>query len=121
MPKKTTTAKKNEPPKEQLFTKKQNDLLLWIPSKELFFKIQPGTGDGIDADDRKEGYTDYFLWNTFKTDDLGFDGELELVCEDAGMYMVKEAFEPTEKFIDACLKHAFDEVPEYILLLAKPD
>ncbi len=102
-------------------SQKQNDILLWIPSKELFVKIQPGTGDALDKEDIKEGYKDYFIWNTFKADYLGLDGELELECEDSGIFMVKEAYEPTENYIKDCLTDAFDEVPEYILLMAKPD
>ena len=99
----------------------QNDILLWIPSKELFFKIQPGTGDALDEEDIKDGYKDYFIWNTFKADYLGLDSELELECEDAGFFMVKTAYEPTEKYIKDCLKEAFDEAPKYIILMTKPD
>ena len=99
----------------------QNDILLWIPSKELFFKIQPGTGDALDSDDIKDGYKDYFIWNTFKADYLGLDCELELECKDSGIFMVKTAYEPTENYIKDCLRQAFGKVLAYTLLMAKPD
>jgi hypothetical protein len=99
----------------------QNDVLLWIPEKELFFKIQPGTGENLDADDLEAGFNDYFIWNTFRVDELGFDGELETECEDSGMFMVKTAYEPTESVIEDCLEQAFGKVPKYLTLLVKPD
>lgn len=63
--------------------------LYFIPKKREFLKIQPGTGDNLLREDRALGYTDYMLWSTFKPQDLGIDGELDMECLDSGMVMMK--------------------------------
>lgn len=99
----------------------QNDVLVFIPSKKVLFKVQPGTGDNLLAEDMEEGFTDYFLWSSFKPDYMGLDGELELECLDSGMLMVKEAFEPTEDHIADCIEEAYGEKLDYITLFVEED
>ena len=99
----------------------QNDVLVFIPDAKVLMKVQPGTGDNLLAEDMEEGFTDYFLWSTFKPEYMGIDEELEMQCLDGGMYMVKEAFEPTEKYIGDCIEQAFGKKLDYITLFTEED
>lgn len=64
-------------------------LLYFIPSRGEFLKIQPGTGDNLSPKDIAEGYTDYVIWNRFRTECLDIDGELPMECVDSGMVLLK--------------------------------
>jgi len=66
----------------------QHALLYFIPSRQEFLKIQPGTGDNLSPEDISAGFTDYILWNRFITGPLDIDGELEMECVDSGMLLL---------------------------------
>lgn len=95
-------------------------VLAWLKSKELFLKIQEGTGDNLSDEDLEKGFVDYVLWSTFRADDLDIDGELGLKLSDGGMVMFKE---PTyvEDAIEACYHSAFNTSlpPDGVFILQK--
>jgi|GEM_PF-4816442 len=68
--------------------------LYYIPSRQEFLKIQPGTGDNLSPEDISAGFTDYILWNRFHSGPLDIDGELEMECVDSGMLMFKSQILP---------------------------
>ena len=65
---------------------KSNYLYLACRPKEgrgrLIF-MQEGTGENLDADDRREGYVDYINWYDVSL------GECEVIEDDGGMVMFK--------------------------------
>lgn len=115
----TPAAVGGEPQSEEHL--QQNDVLLYIPDKEQFFKIQPGTGDNLSNEDIADGYVDCFLWSNFDIGYLGLDSEFDVDCLDSGMVLTEEAFAPTEDYIYNCLEDCYGEVPKYIQLLSRPD
>lgn len=98
------------------------NILVWVKSKKVFLKIQEGTGDNLQREDRAEGYVDYVLWSTFRPSELGIDSLLEMECVASGMVMDKE-YLTGESSLPACYADAFD-IPfdkEDVLLLFTDD
>lgn len=71
-----------------------NASLLWVKSKQVFLKIQAGTGDNLLEDDIREGFIDYCLWSTFRPESIDIDGELDMECLDSGMVLFRESCTP---------------------------
>ena len=82
-------------------------VLTWVKSKQLFLKIQEGTGDNLSQGDIGNGIVDYVLWNTFSPSDLGIDGELNVVQVDGGMLMLDKTVSAQDAVPD-CYNMAFN-------------
>jgi len=67
-----------------------NASLSWIKSKQVFLKIQAGTGDNLQQEDIQKGFVDYCLWSTFKPECIDIDGELDMESIDSGMVLFGE-------------------------------
>lgn len=85
-----------------------NASLSWIKSKQVFLKIQAGTGDNLQQEDIQKGFVDYCLWSTFKPECIDIDGELDMECLDGGMVLSKEYFTP-KTALESCYREAFDK------------
>jgi len=83
-------------------------ILSWVKSRQVFFKVQEGTGDNLSEADRAAGFVDYCLWSVFKPECLDLDGELPLPCIDGGMLMDKVPLTAEKAFL-GCLRQAFGE------------
>lgn len=81
-------------------------ILAWIKSKNVFLKIQAGTGDNLLKEDIREGYVDYCLWSTFQPECIDIDGELEMECLDSGMVLFRENCTPGEA-LESSYRQAF--------------
>ncbi len=64
-------------------------VLTWIKSKNVFLKVQEGTGDNLLHEDIAAGYVDYVLWSTFQPECIDLDSTLDMECIDSGMVMDK--------------------------------
>ena len=82
-------------------------VLTWVKSKQLFLKIQEGTGGNLSREDICDGIVDYVLWNTFSPADLGIDGELNLVQVDGGMLMFDKIISAQDA-VSGCYNTAFN-------------
>lgn len=93
-------------------------LLAWEKEKQIFLKVQAGTGDDLLHEDREQGYVDYVLWSIFEPDDLELDSELTMNCIGNGMVMTKS---PTSELdaLDACCRDAFNASPKNLVILMK--
>ena len=85
-----------------------NASLSWIKSKQVFLKIQAGTGDNLQQEDIQKGFVDYCLWSTFKPECIDIDGELDMECIDSGMVLSKEYFTP-KTALEPCYCEAFGQ------------
>lgn len=85
-----------------------NASLSWIKSKQVFLKIQAGTGDNLQQEDIQKGFVDYCLWSTFKPESIDIDGELDMECLDGGMVLSKEYFN-FQTALDSCYREAFGQ------------
>ena len=85
-----------------------NASLSWIKSKQVFLKIQAGTGDNLQQEDIQKGFVDYCLWSTFRPECIDIDGELDMECIDSGMVMFKEKCN-SKTALEACYREAFRE------------
>ena len=83
-----------------------NASLSWIKSKQVFLKIQAGTGDNLQQEDIQKGFVDYCLWSTFKPECIDIDGELDMECIDSGMVLFRENCTPGEA-LDSSYRRAF--------------
>ena len=83
-----------------------NASLSWIKSKQVFLKIQAGTGDNLQQEDIQKGFVDYCLWSTFKPENIDIDGELDMESIDSGMVLSKEYFTPNTA-LESCYCEAF--------------
>ena len=83
-----------------------NASLSWIKSKQVFLKIQAGTGDNLQQEDIQKGFVDYCLWSTFKPECIDIDGELDMECIDSGMVMFRENCTPGEA-LESSYRQAF--------------
>ncbi|MDY6331656.1 MAG: hypothetical protein SPL52_09135 [Fibrobacter sp.] len=83
-----------------------NASLSWIKSKQVFLKIQAGTGDNLQQEDIQKGFVDYCLWSTFKPECIDIDGELDMESIDSGMVLSKEYFTP-KTALESCYCEAF--------------
>ena len=83
-----------------------NASLSWIKSKQVFLKIQAGTGDNLQQEDIQKGFVDYCLWSTFKPECIDIDGELDMESIDSGMILSKEYFTP-KTALESCYREAF--------------
>ena len=83
-------------------------LLAWVKSEKVFLKIQPGTGDNLLEEDIREGFTDYCLWSTFRPECIDTDGELDMECLDAGMFLFKEYYD-AKMALEASYQQAFEK------------
>lgn len=83
-----------------------NASLSWIKSKQVFLKIQAGTGDNLQQEDIQKGFVDYCLWSTFKPENIDIDGELDMESIDSGMILSKEYFTP-KTALESCYREAF--------------
>ena len=83
-----------------------NASLSWIKSKQAFLKIQAGTGDNLQQEDIREGFTDYCLWSTFRPECIDTDGELDMECLNGGMVQFKECAD-AKTALRTCYKEAF--------------
>ena len=86
-----------------------NASLSWIKSKQVFLKIQAGTGDNLQQEDIQKGFVDYCLWSTFKPENIDIDGELDMECLDGGMVLFKECAD-AKTALKACYKEALGDV-----------
>ena len=85
-----------------------NASLSWIKSKQVFLKIQAGTGDNLQQEDIQKGFVDYCLWSTFKPENIDINGELNMESIDSGMVLSKEYFTP-KTALESCYCEAFDQ------------
>ena len=85
-----------------------NASLSWIKSKQVFLKIQAGTGDNLQQEDIREGFVDYCLWSTFKPECIDIDGELDMESIDSGMVLSKEYF-TLKTALESCYCEAFGQ------------
>lgn len=85
-----------------------NASLSWIKSKQVFLKIQAGTGDNLQQEDIQKGFVDYCLWSTFRPECIDIDGELDMKCLDCGMILFKEYFTP-KTALESCYCEAFGQ------------
>ena len=83
-----------------------NASLSWIKSKQVFLKIQAGTGDNLQQEDIQKGFVDYCLWSTFKPKCIDIDGELDMECIDSGMVLSKEYF-TLKTALESCYYEAY--------------
>lgn len=83
-----------------------NASLSWIKSKQVFLKIQAGTGDNLQQEDIQKGFVDYCLWSTFKPENIDIDEELDMECIDSGMVLSKEYFTP-KTALESCYYEAY--------------
>ena len=83
-----------------------NASLSWIKSKQVFLKIQAGTGDNLLQEDIQKGFVDYCLWSIFKPECIDIDGELDMECIDSGMVLSKEYF-TLKTALESCYYEAF--------------
>ena len=83
-------------------------ILVWVKSKEVFLKIQEGTGDALTPDDMKNGMKDYVLWSTFRPECLDVDDTLDMKLMDGGMLMFKSETSVFEA-LPECYATAFDK------------
>lgn len=83
-----------------------NASLSWIKSKQVFLKIQAGTGDNLQQEDIQKGFVDYCLWSTFQPECIDIDGELDMECLDGGMVLSKEYF-TAKTALESCYCEAF--------------
>lgn len=83
-----------------------NASLSWIKSKQVFLKIQAGTGDNLQQEDIQKGFVDYCLWSTFKPECIDIDVELDMECLDGGMVLSKEYFN-FQTALESCYHEAF--------------
>ncbi|MBQ6328570.1 MAG: hypothetical protein IJI35_06105 [Kiritimatiellae bacterium] len=81
-------------------------VLAWVKSQKTFLKIQQGIGDNLLSEDKNNGFTDYVLWSTFRPECIDVDGELNLECVDAGMFMSRSDITPVGSLPD-CYRDAF--------------
>ncbi|ACX74534.1 hypothetical protein FSU_1376 [Fibrobacter succinogenes subsp. succinogenes S85] len=79
-----------------------NASLSWIKSKQVFLKIQAGTGDNLQQEDIQKGFVDYCLWSTFKPENIDIDGELDMESIDSGMVLFRENCTPGEALESSC-------------------
>ena len=82
--------------------------LSWIKSENVFLKIQAGTGDNLLEEGVREEVIDYCLWSTFRPDCIDTDGELDMECLDAGMFLFKEYYD-AKMSLEACYQQAFEK------------
>ena len=82
--------------------------LSWIKSENVFLKIQAGTGDNLLEEDVREGVIDYCLWSTFRPECIDIDGELDMECLDAGMFLFKEYYD-AKMALEASYRQAFEK------------
>ena len=85
-----------------------NASLSWIKSKQVFLRIQAGTGDNLFEEDIQKGFVDYCLWSTFKPENIDIDGELDMECLDGGMVLSKKYFTP-KTALESCYCEAFNQ------------
>ena len=83
-------------------------ILAWVKSAKAFLKVQAGTGDNLLEEDIRERFTDYCLWSTFRPECIDTDGELDMECLDAGMYLFKEYYD-AKMALEACYQQAFEK------------
>ena len=97
-----------------------NASLSWIKSKQVFLKIQAGTGDNLLKEDIQKGFVDYCLWSTFKPENIDIDGELNMESIDSGMVMFKKCAD-AKTALQACYKEAFGKEYDgnYVIVLMK--
>jgi len=85
-----------------------NASLSWIKSKQVFLKVQEGTGDNLQQEDIQKGFVDYCLWSTLRPGSIDVDGELDMESIDSGMVLSKEYFTP-KTALESCYCEAFDQ------------
>lgn len=85
-----------------------NASLSWVKSAKAFLKVQAGTGDNLLEEDIREGFTDYCLWSTFRPECIDTDGELDMECLDASMFLFKEYYD-AKMALEACYQQAFEK------------
>ena len=85
-----------------------NASLSWIKSKQVFLKIQAGTGDNLQQEDIQKGFVDYCLWSTFRPECIDIDGELDMECLNGGMVLFKE-YADAKTAQESCYREAFGE------------
>ena len=83
-----------------------NASLSWVKSRNVFLKVQAGTGDNLLEDDIQDGFTDYCLWSTFRPESIDTDGELDMECLDSGMVLFKENCTP-QAALESSYRQAF--------------
>ncbi|WP_295070417.1 hypothetical protein [uncultured Fibrobacter sp.] len=83
-----------------------NASLSWIKSKQVFLKIQAGTGDNLQQEDIQKGFVDYCLWSTFRPECIDIDGQLDMESIDSGMVLSKEYFTPNTA-LESCYCEAY--------------
>ena len=81
-------------------------ILAWVKGRGAFLKVQAGTGDNLLEDDIREGFTDYCLWSTFRSECIDSDGELDMECLDSGMFLFRENCTPG-KALESSYRQAF--------------
>lgn len=73
-----------------------NDLLVFIPKKNVLMSISEGTGDNLLDEDYEEGYQDYVNYNVVSVNHA-IEGD-SLNPGEGGMFMYKDIIQ--EKFTD---------------------
>lgn len=111
--KKTVTKKKKEAEPNPGI---QRDMLLWIPERKEFFKIQPGIGDNLSP-----GCEDYFLFSAFRPVTLGVDQELEMKDLGGGQLDIEEGNPPTEKVVGDAIEEHYGKRMKYVVLMTSDD
>lgn len=97
-------------------------VLLWVPERHCFLKIQEGTGDNLAREDIEAGFTDYLLWTTFAPGELDTDDTWEPELEDGGTVLFEESVTPLAALPDI-YQNAFNAPwsPEKTLLLTEEE
>lgn len=97
-------------------------ILLWVPERCCFLKIQEGTGDNLTDEDISAGYTAYLLWSTFTPGELDTDDTWEPELEDGGMVLFEEPVTPLTA-LPVVYQNAFNTPwsPGKTLLLAETE
>ena len=84
------------------------EMLAWVKSRNVFFKVQEGTGDNLLREDVNDGYVGYWLWSTFHPECLDLDSTLEMECLDSGMTLYRNPVVESS-ILSACCFDAFGE------------
>ena len=94
-------------------------VLVWVISRQVFLKVQEGTGDNLSEEDVADGMNDYVLWSTFRPECIDVDDVLPMNHLDGGMITFKartSAFESLPECYASAFDKPYDETDVVVLL-----
>lgn len=98
---------------------KMRNLLIHIDGDDKFLmKIHAGDRDTFCTSGRNNPYVGYVIWQLFKPEDLGIDGEMIMVPDNSGVTAYKE-FDTEDTIIRNCIGMVRDDDAKYTVLFSE--